>query len=91
MVVPKPAKERAQQQTQPQTQQQGAAAAAPVSGSGWAAVGKVDELFPLGKDAKAVVLPSGVKLCVYKHAGKVRRRRARRERLVAGGTPRSRC
>jgi hypothetical protein len=43
------------------------------SGSGWVQVGNVNDLFTLEKPNKAVVLPSGVKLCVYKFGGKVGR------------------
>ncbi|KAI8474048.1 MAG: hypothetical protein J3K34DRAFT_518543 [Monoraphidium minutum] len=47
------------------------AAAARTKGSDWAVVGKVDELFSAEKPARPVILPSGVKVCVYKFGSKV--------------------
>ena len=49
-----------------------AAGAAPsISGSGWANVGKVDDLFTVEKPSRPIVLAGGVKLCVYKLGGRV--------------------
>ncbi|KIY96306.1 hypothetical protein MNEG_11654 [Monoraphidium neglectum] len=63
--APKEKKEKAapQQQQQPLDPKQAAAAAAAGGGSDWAVVGKVAELFTLEKPSKAIILPSGIKLC----------------------------
>lgn len=71
MAVPAPRqrKERAAaaQPADPKQQQQQEAASA----DGWAVAGKSSELFTLERPNRAVILPSGIKLCVYKFGNKV--------------------
>ncbi|GBF87826.1 hypothetical protein Rsub_00537 [Raphidocelis subcapitata] len=60
-----------QQAPPPQQQRAGAAAGVGVSGSGWVTLGKVAELFTLEKPNRPIILPSGVKICIYKFGNKV--------------------
>jgi hypothetical protein len=75
LAVPLPKQPKQQQPKQQQQQQQQQSAAAPagvgVSGSGWVTLGKVGDLFTLEKPSRPIVLPSGVKICIYKLGNKV--------------------
>jgi len=70
MAVPLPKKEKEPKQPKQQQPPSGPTAAGP-SGSGWSILGNVNELFTLEKPNRAIVLPSGVKLCIYKFGSKV--------------------
>lgn len=77
IAIPAPKQKKEKQQQPPPGAPVGSGAPKPpagpvgAGGSDWAAVGKVDELFTLERPAKAVILPSGIKLCVYKYGNKV--------------------